>query len=91
MLWLFFAFGSALFAGLTAVLAKIGIENVNSTLATAVRTAVVLVFSWLMVFIVGSQDGIGSISARTLLFLVLSGWRRAPPGCATSARCSWAT
>ena len=73
MLWLFFAFGSALFAGLTAVLAKIGIENVNSTLATAVRTAIVLVFSWLMVFIVGSQDGIGSISARTLLFLVLSG------------------
>lgn len=73
MLWLFFAFGSALFAGLTVVLAKIGIENVNSTLATAVRTAVVLVFSWLMVFIVGSQDGIGSISARTLLFLVLSG------------------
>ena len=73
MLWLFFAFGSALFAGLTAVLAKIGIENVNSTLATAVRTAGVLVFSWLMVFIVGSQDGIGSISARTLLFLVLSG------------------
>ena len=73
MLWLFFAFGSALFAGLTAVLAKIGIENVNSTLATAVRTAVVLVFSWLMMFIVGSQHGIGSISARTLLFLVLSG------------------
>ena len=73
MLRLFFAFGSTLFAGLTAVLAKIGIENVNSTLATAVRTAVVLVFSWLMVFIVGSQDGIGSISARTLLFLVLSG------------------
>ena len=50
MLWLFFAFGSALFAGLTAVLAKIGIENVNSTLATAVRTAVVLVFSWLCYF-----------------------------------------
>ena len=73
MLWLFFAFGSALFAGLTAVLAKIGIENVNSTLATAVRTVVVLIFSWLMVFIVGSQEGIGSISARTLLFLVLSG------------------
>lgn len=73
MLWLFFAFGSALFAGLTAVLAKIGIENVNSTLATAVRTVVVLIFSWLMVFIVGSQEGIGSISAHTLLFLVLSG------------------
>lgn len=73
MLWLFFALGSALFAGLTAILAKIGIENVNSTLATALRTVVVLVFSWVMVFIVGSQSGIGDISGRTLLFLVLSG------------------
>lgn len=73
MLWLFFALGSALFAGLTAILAKIGIENVNSTLATALRTVVVLVFSWLMVFITGSQSGIGDISGRTLLFLVLSG------------------
>ena len=73
MLWLFFAFGSALFAGLTAVLAKIGIECGSPSPPTPVRTAVVLVFSWLMVFIVGSQDGIGSISARTLLFLVLSG------------------
>lgn len=69
----FFALGSALFAGLTAILAKIGIENVNSTLATALRTVVVLVFSWVMVFIVGSQSGIGDISGRTLLFLVLSG------------------
>ena len=73
MLWLFFALGSAMFAGLTAMLAKIGIENVNSTLATALRTVVVLVFSWVMVFIVGSQSGIGDISGRTLLFLVLSG------------------
>lgn len=73
MLWLFFALGSAMFAGLTAILAKIGIENVNSTLATALRTVVVLVFSWVMVFIVGSQLGIGDISGRTLLFLVLSG------------------
>jgi transporter family protein len=73
MLWLFFALGSALFAGLTAILAKIGIENVNSTLATALRTVVVLVFSWLMVFITGSQSGIVDISGRTLLFLVLSG------------------
>lgn len=73
MLWLFFALGSAMFAGLTAILAKIGIENVNSTLATALRTVVVLVFSWVMVFIVGSQSGIGDISGRTLLFLVLSG------------------
>lgn len=69
----FFALGSALFAGLTAILAKIGIENVNSTFATALRTVVVLVFSWVMVFIVGSQSGIGDISGRTLLFLVLSG------------------
>ncbi len=74
MLWLFFALGSALFAGLTAILAKIGIENVNSTLATALRTVVVLVFSWLMVFITGSQSGIVDISGRTLLFLVLSGF-----------------
>lgn len=73
MIWLFFALGSAMFAGLTAILAKIGIENVNSTLATALRTVVVLVFSWVMVFIVGSQSGIGDISGRTLLFLVLSG------------------
>lgn len=73
MLWLFFALGSAVFAGLTAILAKIGIENVNSTLATALRTGVVLVFSWLMVFITGAQAGLGGIEGRTLLFLVLSG------------------
>ena len=73
MLWLFFALGSAFFAGITAVLAKIGIANVNSTLATALRTIVVLAFSWLMVFVVGSQGGISQISGNTLLFLVLSG------------------
>ena len=72
-MWLFFALGSAFFAGITAVLAKIGIENVNSTLATALRTVVVLAFSWLMVFVVGSQGGIAQISGTTLLFLVLSG------------------
>ena len=72
-MWLFFALGSAFFAGITAVLAKIGIENVNSTLATALRTVVVLAFSWLMVFVVGSQEGIAQISGTTLLFLVLSG------------------
>lgn len=72
-MWLFFALGSAFFAGITAVLAKIGIENVNSTLATALRTIVVLAFSWLMVFVVGSQGGIAQISGPTLLFLVLSG------------------
>ena len=72
-MWLFFALGSAFFAGITAVLAKIGIENVNSTLATALRTVVVLDFSWLMVFVVGSQGGIAQISGTTLLFLMLSG------------------
>ena len=72
-MWLFFALGSAFFAGITAVLAKIGIENVNSTLATALRTVVVLAFSWLMVFVVGSQGDIAQISGTTLLFLMLSG------------------
>ena len=72
-MWLFFALGSAFFAGITAVLAKIEIENVNSTLATALRTVVVLAFSWLMVFVVGSQGGIAQISGTTLLFLMLSG------------------
>ncbi len=73
MLWLLFAFGSAFFAGITAVLAKIGIEKVNSTLATALRTIIVLAFSWLMVFLVGSQNQIGQISGKTLCFLILSG------------------
>ena len=73
MLRVLFAFGSAFFAGITAVLAKIGIEHINSTLATAIRTVVVLAFSWLMVFVAGSQNGIGQIAGGTLLFLVLSG------------------
>lgn len=72
-MWVFFAFGSALFAGITAILAKIGIRDVDSNVATAVRTALVLAFAWLMVFVVGSQDQLPSISGRTLLFLVLSG------------------
>ena len=72
-MWIFFAFGSALFAGLTAILAKCGIRKTDSTAATAIRTIVVLAFSWLMVFITGSQGTISSISGRTLLFLVLSG------------------
>lgn len=73
MLWILFAFGSAFFAGITAVLAKIGIEHINSTLATAVRTVVILAFSWLMVFVVGSQNTVGQITGNTLLFLILSG------------------
>lgn len=73
MLWLLFAFGSAFFAGITAILAKIGLQNVNSTLATAIRTVVVLIFSWLMVFVAGSQSEISAISGNTLFFLILSG------------------
>lgn len=72
-MWILFAFGSALFAGLTSVLAKCGIRKTDSTVATAIRTVVVLAFSWVMVFIVGSQGQIGDIDGRTLLFLVLSG------------------
>lgn len=71
--WLLFAIGSALFAGLTSILAKCGIKTTDSTVATAIRTVVVLAFAWVMVFVVGSQGTIGSISGRTLLFLVLSG------------------
>ena len=72
-MWLVYAFGSALFAGLTSILAKVGIKNTDSHLATAIRTIVVLVFAWLMVFVTGAQSGLAGLSAYTLLFLVLSG------------------
>lgn len=72
-MWIVFAFGSALFAGATAVLAKCGIRKTDSTVATAIRTVVVLLLSWVMVFIVGSQGDIVSIGGRTWLFLILSG------------------
>ena len=72
-MWILYAFGSALFAGLTAVLAKCGIRKTDSTVATAIRTIVVLVFSWLMVFLVGSQSQITQLGGKTLLFLILSG------------------
>lgn len=73
-MWILFAFGSAIFAGLTAILAKCGIKNTDSNVATALRTVVVLIFSWIMVFVVGAQSGINSISGKTMLFLVLSGF-----------------
>lgn len=72
-MWIIAAFGSALFAGLTAILAKSGIKNTDSNVATALRTIVVLIFSWVMVFVTGSQTGITAIDNKTLLFLVLSG------------------
>lgn len=72
-MWITMAFLSALFAGITAILAKVGMERINSNLATALRTIVVLLFAWLMVFLKGSQHTIGNISGPTLLFLFLSG------------------
>lgn len=72
-MWILFALGSAFFAGVTSILAKCGIRKTDSTVATAIRTIVVLIFSWLMVLVVGSQNQIGTIGGKTLLFLILSG------------------
>ena len=72
-MWFVLALGSAVFAALTAVLAKCGIRKTDSDVATALRTVVVLVFSWMMVFVVGSAGTIGQIGARSLTFLILSG------------------
>lgn len=72
-MWAVYALCSAFFAALTSILAKVGIEGVNSNLATAVRTAVVLVMAWLVVFATGTAEGLWSIGRRSWLFLVLSG------------------
>lgn len=72
-MWILFAVGSAFFAGATSVLAKAGIKSVSSDFATAFRTGVVLIFSWLMVFVVGCQNAISTITPRALVFLALSG------------------
>jgi transporter family protein len=72
-MWVMYALGSALFAGITAILAKIGIKETSSNVATAIRTGVVLLFAWLMVLIVGSQGTIVALSSKTLVFLILSG------------------
>lgn len=72
-MWIFYAIGSALFAGLTSILAKCGIRKTDSTVATAIRTIVVLLFSWLMVLIVGSQNQLSHVSGKALCFLILSG------------------
>lgn len=72
-MWIWYAFGSALFAGITSVLAKVGLQKTDSSVATALRTVVVLIFACLMVYITGSQDTIYEISTKTLVFLVLSG------------------
>lgn len=72
-MWLILAIGASVFAALTSILAKVGIENVNSNLATAIRTFVVLIMSWGMVFLTNAQGGILEISKRSWLFLILSG------------------
>lgn len=72
-MWAVYALMSAVFAALTSILAKVGIEGVNSNLATALRTVVVLAMAWGMVFITGSWDGIGEIGRKSWLFLILSG------------------
>lgn len=72
-MWIVFAFASALFAGLTSILAKCGIRKTDSNVATAIRTIVVLIFSWIMVFLVGAQSEIGALSTKTWIFLILSG------------------
>ena len=71
--WLFYAIGSAIFAAATAVLAKIGVKDVDSNLATAIRTVIIVVFAWGIVFLTGAQKGISQISRFSLLFLILSG------------------
>lgn len=72
-MWILFSFASAFFAGITAILAKIGIKNTDSTVATAIRTSIILLFSWIIVLFVGSYDSISLISYKTILFLILSG------------------
>lgn len=72
-MWLLFAVLSSVFAALTSILAKIGIENVNSNLATGIRTIVVVIMAWIMVFVTNNQSGISEISKRSWVFLILSG------------------
>ena len=72
-MWFLLALLSAVFAAFTSILAKIGIEGVNSNLATAIRTVVVVIMAWLMVFLTGAQGGIGAIGKKSWIFLILSG------------------
>ena len=86
-MWFVFALGSAVFAALTSILAKIGIEGVNSNLATALRTCVVLAMAWGMVFLTNAQGGISGISRKSWIFLFCRDLLPAPPGCAITVRC----
>jgi len=87
--WILFALLSAAAAGATAILAKIGVQGVPSNLATAVRTAVVLVFAWGIVVARGEVAGLRELKGRTLVFLLLSGIATGCPGSHTSRHCSW--
>lgn len=86
-MWMFYAIGSAFFAGITAILAKCGIRETDSDVATAIRTIVVLLFSWLMVLITGTWTGITGIDGKTLLFLVCQVWQPGRHGCAIIVHC----
>ena len=72
-MWILYAFGSAVFAGLTSILAKCGIKNTDSNVATAIRTIIVLIFSWIMVFLAGAQSGLAVVEPKTWIFLIMSG------------------
>lgn len=89
-MWVMMALLSALFAGATAILSKMGVRDTDSSVATAIRTTLVLAFAWLLVFAQGLQAQLWQLSARTYLFLACPGCARARRGCATSMRSSWA-
>ena len=88
-MWIVFALLSAVFAALTSILAKIGIDGVNSNLATAVRTLVVVVMSWLMVFVTNNQSGLSEISRKSWIFLILSGIATGASWLVTTRRFRW--
>ena len=90
-MWILYAIGSSPFAGITGILAKCGIRKTDSDIATAIRTVVVFLFSWLMVLITGTWTGIAGISGKTLIFLICPVWQRELPGCAIFMRCKKGT
>ncbi len=89
-MWILYAVLSAVFAALTSILAKMGLDGVNSNLATAIRTAVVLVMAWGIVFLTGKQREVAHIARKSRLFLILSGRLPGFRGCFTTGPCSWA-
>lgn len=89
-MWVLYAFGSAFFAGITSILAKCGIKKTDSNVATAIRTIVVLIFSWIMVFVVKAQGQITAVSTKTWIFLMLSGVATGAHGFVILKHCSLA-